>query len=110
MLYNNMIYCKTVSRPLLSVGQLKAMLDLRLVWDDSAPCLLACSGGLRYVLLRASVVHHLPVVSHEDLHFIEAIHVFTETGVPWDARLWSNLMAMVAFANLLTSSFIDCHC
>ena len=90
LLYNNMIYCKTVSRPLLSVGQLKAMLDLRLVWDDSAPCLLACSGGLRYVLLRASVVHHLPVVSHEELHvLIEAIHLFTETGQLWDARQWS---------------------
>ena len=66
------------------------MLDLRLVWDDSAPCLLACSGGLRYVLLRASVVHHLPVVSHEELHvLIEAIHLFTETGQLWDARQWS---------------------
>ena len=51
LLYNSLIYCKTVPRPLLSIGQLKAMLDLRLVWDDSAPCLLACSGGLRYVLL-----------------------------------------------------------
>ena len=81
LLYNNMIYCAKVSRPLLSVGQLKAMLDLRFVWDDSAPCLLACSGGLRYELLRASVVHHLPVVSHEELHvLIEAIHLFTETG------------------------------
>ena len=90
LLYNNLIYCKTVSRPLLSVGQLKAMLDLRLVWDDSAPCLLACSGGLRYVLLQASVVHHLPVVSHADLHvLLEAIHVFTETGVLWHARQWS---------------------
>ena len=66
LLYNNLIYCKTVSRPLLSVGQLKAMLGLRLVWDDSAPCLLACSGGPRYVLLQASVVHYLPVVSHAD--------------------------------------------
>ena len=66
------------------------MLDLRFVWDDSAPCLLACSGGLRYVLLRASVVHHLPVVSHEELHvLIEAIHLFTETGQLWDARQWS---------------------
>ena len=90
LLYNNLIYCKTVSRPLLSVGQLKAMLDLRLVWDDSAPCLLACSGGLRCMLLRASVVHHLPVVSHADLHaLLEAIHVFTETGLLWDARQWS---------------------
>ena len=90
LLYNNMIYCATVSRPLLSVGQLKAMLDLRLVWDDSAPCLLACSGGLQYVLLSASVVHHLPVVSHEELHvLIEAIHLFTETGQLWDARQWS---------------------
>ena len=32
VLYQNVIYCATVSRPLISVGQLKAMLDLRMVW------------------------------------------------------------------------------
>ena len=37
LLYQNVIYCATVSRPLISVGQLKAMLDLRMVWDDSSP-------------------------------------------------------------------------
>ena len=31
LLYNNLIYCKTVSRPLISVGQLKAMLDVRFI-------------------------------------------------------------------------------
>ena len=81
LLYNNLIYCKTVSRPLLSVGQLKAMLDLRFLWDDSAPSLLTCSGGLRYVLLQASVMHRLPVVKHHDMHvLLEAIHAYTETG------------------------------
>ena len=90
LLYNNLIYCKTVSRPLLSVGQLKAMLDLRFLWDDSAPSLLTCSGGLRYVLLQASVMHHLPVVKHHDMHvLLEAIHAYTETGELWDARTWS---------------------
>ena len=91
LLYHNIIYCKTVSRPLLSVGQLKAMLDLRFLWDDSSPCLVACSGGLRYVLLHASVIHHLPVVTVSDMHILlEAIHVFTESGLLWDARQWSN--------------------
>ena len=55
LLYNNVIYCSTVSRPLISVGQLKAMLDLRFYWDDSSPTLLVCSGGLKYILLEASV-------------------------------------------------------
>ena len=32
LLFNNIIYCKTVSRPLLSVGQLKSMLDVRFLW------------------------------------------------------------------------------
>ena len=90
LLFNNIIYCKTVSRPLLSVGQLKSMLDVRFLWDDSSPCLLACSGGLRYVLLTASVIHHLPVVSHDDMHvLLAAINLFTETGQLWDARTWS---------------------
>ena len=90
LLYHNIIYCKTVSRPLLSVGQLKAMLDLRFLWDDSSPCLVACSGGLRYVLLHASVIHHLPVVAISDMHvLLEAIHVFTESGLLWDARQWA---------------------
>ena len=40
LLYNNIIYCSTVSRPLISVGQLKAMLDLRFHWRDSSPTLL----------------------------------------------------------------------
>ena len=53
LLYNNVIYCSTVSRPLISVGQLKAMLDLRFHWDDSSPTLLVCSGGLKYILLEA---------------------------------------------------------
>ena len=66
------------------------MLDVRFLWDDSSPCLLACSGGLRYVLLTASVIHHLPVVSHDDMHvLLAAIHLFTETGQLWDARTWS---------------------
>ena len=90
LLYHNIIYCKTVSRPLLSVGQLKAMLDLRFLWDDSSPCLVACSGGLRYVLLHASVIRHLPVVAISDVHvLLEAIHVFTESGLLWDARQWA---------------------
>ena len=40
LLYQNLIYCVTVSRPLLSAGQLKGMLDLRFTWDDSAPQLV----------------------------------------------------------------------
>ena len=89
LLYNNVIYCSTVSRPLISVGQLKAMLDLRFHWDDSSPTLLVCSGGLKYILLEASVVHHLPVISSEEMMAIlEAIHCFTSTGKMWNAKMW----------------------
>ena len=55
LLHENIIYCSTVSRPLVSVGQLKSMLDLRLIWDDSSPKILTCSGGLRYILIEAAV-------------------------------------------------------
>ena len=69
------------------------MLDLHFLWDDSAPCIIACSGGLRYILLEASVMHHLPVVSRLAMHvLLEALHCFTETGHLsdlWNASTWS---------------------
>ena len=46
------------------------MLDLRFIWDDAAPSLVACSGGLKHVLLEASVVHHLPVVTHAEMNVL----------------------------------------
>ena len=61
LLYNNVIYAKSVTRPLISVGQLKGMLDLRMIWDDSAPLIVVCYAGKKYVLLQANVVHHLPL-------------------------------------------------
>ena len=65
------------------------MLDLRFLSDDSSPTRLCCSGGLRYILLQASVVHHLPAVSNEELYaLLRAIHLYTETGQLWDARQW----------------------
>ena len=42
LLYNNIMYSPSTVRPLISVGQLKAMLDLRFVWDDGPPILLFC--------------------------------------------------------------------
>ena len=90
LLYNNIIYCATVTRPLISVGQMKSMLDLRFVWNDSSPLLLACSGGLKYVLLEATIVHNLPVItSHEMMTLLEAAHNFTATGALWNAATWS---------------------
>ena len=81
LLYSNLIYCKTVSRPLISVGQLKAMLDVRFIWSDSSPLLVACSGGLKYILVESAVIHHLPVISsHEMTVILEALHDFTSTG------------------------------
>ena len=69
LLHENIIYCSTASRPLVSVGQLKSVLDLRLIWDDSSPKILTCSGGLRYILIEAAVFHNLPVISQEELRF-----------------------------------------
>ena len=97
LLYQNLIYCVTVSRPLLSVGQLnlllKGMLDLRFIWDEPAPSLVACAPeawALKCVLLEASVVHHLPVVAHAELNvLLTAIQAFTEDGSLWNATRWS---------------------
>ena len=74
LLYNNVIYAKSVTRPLISVG----MLDLRMIWDDSSPLIVVCFAGKTYVLLQAHVVHHLPVVTKKELRVIlSAIHDFT---------------------------------
>ena len=90
LLHENVIYCSTVSRPLVSVGQLKGMLDLRMIWDDSSPKIIACSGGLRYILIEAAVFHNLPVITHQELHaLLGAIHDFTQTGTLYNAATWS---------------------
>ena len=72
LLYNNIIYAKSVTGPLVSIGQLKSMIDLRFVWDDGAPVQLFCCDGRKYILLKAKVVHHFP-----------------STGTLWDRQQWS---------------------
>ena len=90
LLHENVTYCSTVSRPLVSVGQLKGMLDLRMIWDDSSPKIIACSGGLRYILIEAAVFHNLPVITHQELHaLLGAIHDFTQTGTLYNAATWA---------------------
>ena len=89
LLYQNVIYCATVSRPLISVGQLKAMLDLRMAWDDSSS-IHTCSGGLRYILMEASVFHNLPVITQHEMHvLLQAIGDFTRHGTLYNAATWS---------------------
>ena len=73
LLHENVTYCSTVSRPLVSVGQLKGMLDLRMIWDDSSPKIVARSGGLRYILIEAAVFHNLPVITHQELRVTSKI-------------------------------------
>ena len=83
------MYSPHTARPLLSVGQLKAMLDLRLVWDDGPPMLLFCSSGIKYVLMTAKVFHGLPIVSIEELKvLVDAIDDFTVTGKLWNYADW----------------------
>ena len=95
LLSNNVIYAKTVSRPLVSVGQLKQMLDLRFIWDDASPQLLLCHAGKKFVLLRARVVHHLPVISRKELTCIlGAISECTSQGEIWNLQRWNAEMAV----------------
>ena len=91
--YNNIIYCATVTRPLRSVGQIKSMLDLCFIWSDSAPLLVACSGGLKYVLLDATIFHNLPVItSHEMMVLLEAVNEFTSKDALSNAGTWSRTL------------------
>ena len=93
LLYNNVIYAKSVTRPLISVGQLKGMLGLRMLWDDSSPVIVVCYAGKKYVLLQANVVHHLPLVSRQELKVIlSTIHDFTVKGELWNIHKWSEAL------------------
>ena len=93
LLWNNIIYSPVTARPLISVGQLKAVLDLRLVWDDGPPILLFSSSGIKYVLIRARVFHGLPIVSEEELKvLIAAIEDFTVTGKLWSHADWRDAL------------------
>ena len=73
---------------------MKSMLELRFVWNFS-PLLLACSGGLKYVLLEATIFHNRPVItSHEMMALLEALHTFTATGALYECgylvgKTWS---------------------
>ena len=55
LLHDSIIYCATVTHPLLFVGQFKSMLDLRFGWSDSAP------------LLRLALVPQICLVESLDL-------------------------------------------
>ena len=91
LLYNNVIYAKSVNRPLVSVGQLKGMIDLRFIWDDASPLLVTCHAGKKYVVLKANIVHHLPLISRSSLQtLLNAIHDFTTKGEIWDLKKWSS--------------------
>ena len=93
LLHNNLIYAHMAQRPLVSVGQLKAMLDIRFMWDDAYPLLLFCSAGKKYVLLKAKVIHQLPVItSQELLVLLSAIHARTTCGEFWDKGEWRSHM------------------
>ena len=90
LLYNNVIYAKSVTRPLISVGQLQGTLDLRMIWDDSSPLIVVCYAGKKYALRQASVDHHLPLVSKKERRAIlSAIRDFTVKGELWNIHKWN---------------------
>ena len=66
------------------------MLDLRFIWDDASPLLLTCHAGRKFVVLRANIVHHLPLISRSSLQvLLNAIHDFTTKGELWTLQHWS---------------------
>ena len=90
----NVIYCATVTLlpDLISVSQLKTVLDLRMVWDDSSQSIHACSGGLRYILIEASIYHNLLVITHHGMQvLLQDIGDFARHGTLYNAaiRSWS---------------------
>ena len=91
-IYNSIIHRAAVTCPLISVGPMKSMLDLRFVWNDSSPLLLACSGSLKHVFWEATIFHNPPVItSHEIMALLEAVHTFTATAATWSEKLGHKL-------------------
>ena len=65
------------------------MIDLRFVWDDASPLLLTCHAGKKYVVMKANIVHHLPLISRSSLQvLLNAIHDFTTKGEIWNIKRW----------------------
>ena len=74
---------------MVGVGQLKALLDLRLVWNDGPSMLLVCSSGQRYVLIKAKIFHHIPISTQEELKvLVAAIEDFTVNENLWSYHDW----------------------
>ena len=97
LLYNNLIFCKTVSRPLISVGQLKAMLDVSFVWSYSSPLLVACSGGLKYILAESAMV----TICLSSLHKRRLSYLRLCTTLPPQAPCGMQLLGL----NILATNF-----
>ena len=90
LLCHNVTYPKSVNQPLVSVGQLKGMIDLRFIWGDASPLLIICHAGKKYVVMKANIVHHLPLISGSSLQvLLNVIHDFAAKGVTWDTKCWS---------------------
>ena len=85
-------YCSTVSRPLASVGQLKGMLDLRMIWGDSSPKIIACSGGLRYILIEKLLFSGFFFLSSLTKNYMRYWEQFTTSlrqGPFYNAATWA---------------------
>ena len=70
---------------LIRVGHLKGMLDLRLIWDDSSPAMLA-RNTFSY-RPTSFITSHL--YRSELQALLNAIHVFTTKGELWNIHKWS---------------------
>ena len=110
LLHENVIHCSTVSRPLVSVGQLKGMLDLRMIWDALLPSRCLQWGLTLHPHRSCCFFHNLPVITHEELHaLLGAVHDFTQTGTLYNAATWAKrlgrkLPLSLGFSYLFTST------
>ena len=108
LLHNNLIYTHMAERPLVSEGQLKAMLDIRLMWDNAYPLLLFCSVGKKHVLLKAKVVHQLPIITTQKLVVrLSAIHARASFGIRKNGRV-TRAEILISPLALLLRHFLQC--
>eukprot|EP00971_Amphidinium_carterae_P104146 2062499-Amphidinium_carterae.4 len=89
----DIIYAAGVRRPLASVGRCKEKMNMRLVWEGSAPEIHLVLEHSRFVLCRLGVPNFLPVLSTSDMQ--TWVQAYTDTVLgdkPWTRKVWEHAL------------------
>jgi hypothetical protein len=89
------LYCARVSRWLLSVGQLNAVLGMVIVWDADGPkCVVPFPDGSTCCVLRPTVHHNLPLCPPPAARAVREAFLSAVKGKPWSRSQWEKCLGM----------------